>query len=63
MKKWRCMVCEHIHKGESPPDKCPVCASSKEEFVLMKREKEEDVDLKELERIETDLIVVGSGGG
>lgn len=64
MKKWRCLVCEHIHKGDSPPEKCPVCGSGKEEFVLMEDENKEDInleELEELERLETDLIVVGSG--
>lgn len=66
MKKWRCMVCEYIHEGDSPPDKCPVCGSSKEEFVLMDDEESEELeakDLEELETLETDLIVVGSGAG
>jgi rubrerythrin len=23
--KWICSVCGHIHEGEEPPEKCPVC--------------------------------------
>ena len=25
MKVWQCIVCKYIHKGESLPEKCPVC--------------------------------------
>lgn len=30
--KWRCTVCGHIHEGEEPPEKCPVCGQGKEKF-------------------------------
>lgn len=33
MKKWRCTVCNYIHTGEEPPDKCPVCGADKDKFV------------------------------
>jgi len=33
MKKWKCNVCEYVHSGDTPPDKCPVCGASKEHFV------------------------------
>ncbi|MBW2369885.1 MAG: hypothetical protein JRH15_18595 [Deltaproteobacteria bacterium] len=32
MKKWRCTVCGYIHKGDAPPDECPVCGSDKSYF-------------------------------
>ncbi len=25
MKIWQCTVCGYIHRGEAPPEKCPVC--------------------------------------
>ena len=25
MKAWQCVVCNYIHKGNTPPEKCPVC--------------------------------------
>ncbi len=25
MAKWVCSVCGHVHEGENPPEKCPVC--------------------------------------
>ena len=27
MKAWQCTVCKYIHRGETPPEKCPVCGS------------------------------------
>jgi len=33
MKKWQCTVCNYIHKGDEPPDECPVCGSDKSYFV------------------------------
>ena len=26
MKAWQCVVCNYIHKGNAPPEKCPVCS-------------------------------------
>jgi rubredoxin/uncharacterized membrane protein len=34
MKDWKCSVCGYIHKGETPPPKCPVCGSDKSKFDL-----------------------------
>ena len=25
MKVWQCSVCKYIHRGDRPPEKCPVC--------------------------------------
>ena len=33
MRKWECTVCGYIHKGEEPPDECPVCSADKSMFV------------------------------
>lgn len=35
MKQWKCMVCGFVHKGETPPDKCPVCGADKSQFILL----------------------------
>jgi len=34
-RKWKCLVCGYIHEGEEPPEKCPVCGASKNQFVLL----------------------------
>jgi nitrite reductase (NADH) large subunit len=33
-KLWKCEVCGYIHKGDAPPDQCPVCGVGKELFSL-----------------------------
>lgn len=40
MKKWKCTVCGYIHEGPEPPDICPVCGVSKDEFVEITDEEE-----------------------
>ena len=39
MKQWRCTVCDFIHKGDSPPELCPVCGSESSLFVAAGEEK------------------------
>ncbi|MCF8076216.1 MAG: rubredoxin [Desulfotignum sp.] len=33
MKAWKCTVCNYVHNGEFPPEKCPVCGADKSKFV------------------------------
>ncbi|WP_299983899.1 rubredoxin-like domain-containing protein [Desulfobacula sp.] len=33
MKEWQCSICKYIHKGETPPEKCPVCGAPASKFV------------------------------
>lgn len=67
MKTWRCTVCGHIHKGDAPPLKCPVCGASSEKFELMPEEgaqnaaRKDEEKLTEGKRYEADVLVVGSG--
>ncbi len=32
MKTWKCEVCGYVHKGESPPEFCPVCGADRDRF-------------------------------
>jgi len=32
-KKWKCVECGFVHKGEHPPDACPVCYAPGDAFV------------------------------
>ena len=32
MKEFVCKICGYIHKGEQPPEKCPVCGANKTFF-------------------------------
>ncbi len=31
--KWKCIVCDHIHEGDNPPEECPVCGVGPDQFV------------------------------
>ncbi|MBU8910904.1 MAG: rubredoxin [Desulfobacterales bacterium] len=33
MKTWQCSVCGYIHRGDKPPEKCPVCGVAASRFV------------------------------
>jgi len=33
MKKFVCGVCGHVHEGDAPPEKCPVCKAAAAKFV------------------------------
>lgn len=33
MKKFVCGVCGHVHVGDQPPEKCPICGSPASKFV------------------------------
>ena len=32
MKTWKCEVCGYVHKGEGPPEFCPVCGADRDRF-------------------------------
>ena len=32
MKKWDCVPCGYVHKGDSPPEECPVCMAPRNMF-------------------------------
>jgi rubrerythrin len=31
-KHWVCITCGHIHEGDEPPDTCPICGVTKDNF-------------------------------
>lgn len=45
-KKWKCTVCNYIHEGDEPPEKCPVCGADKSFFVEV-TDKDEAEEQKE----------------
>lgn len=36
MKKYVCSVCGHVHEGNNPPEKCPVCKQGSDKFKEVK---------------------------
>ncbi len=33
MRVWKCTICNYIHEGPAPPDKCPVCGAGPNKFI------------------------------
>jgi uncharacterized Zn finger protein (UPF0148 family) len=46
MKNWRCTVCNYIHQGDQPPEKCPVCGADKSKFEEISQEEAKQVQAK-----------------
>lgn len=40
MKQWRCKVCSYRHEGNEPPNTCPVCGASADDFELVENVEE-----------------------
>ncbi|MFH2058739.1 MAG: rubredoxin-like domain-containing protein [Pseudomonadota bacterium] len=43
MKVWQCTICKYIHKGEKPPEKCPICGVDASKFIEIN---EADIPIK-----------------
>lgn len=54
-KRWRCLVCGHIHQGVNPPDICPACGVGAENFTEMAAEDEYRNDTRD------SFVIVGGG--
>ena len=46
MKKWKCTVCGYIHKGDSPPENCPVCNAPSSKFIELVEENTAEPETK-----------------
>jgi len=33
MRRWRCTICNYVHEGDSPPEKCPISNAPASKFV------------------------------
>ncbi len=62
-KRWKCIVCGYIHKGDEPPEKCPACGADRSKFVEIdeqgteikaREEKKEEPKVEEGEVVEKD---------
>ena len=40
MKKWKCTICNYIHEGDAPPERCPICNAPASKFILLENEAE-----------------------
>lgn len=43
VKRWRCSVSGYMHTGQQPPEKCPICEATAEQFEEVEDEIEEDL--------------------
>ncbi len=57
MKVWQCSVCKYIHRGDKPPEKCPICNVPASKF------KEIDETSISQKRIEVKKTAAGSAAG
>lgn len=55
MRRWRCLVCGHIHVGAEPPAICPACGVGAENFV---RESMEDEFINDTQ---DKFVIIGGG--
>lgn len=51
---WQCGVCNYIHEGDGPPEKCPKCGAPKEKFTALD---EKRVELIERSRFGNSLLM------
>jgi nitrite reductase (NADH) large subunit len=59
-KTWVCSMCGYIHYGPEPPDECPVCGASKDQFTLSTEE--ETPPAMEIPSVTVNkAVVVGAG--
>ncbi|MCS7099971.1 MAG: hypothetical protein RMH84_02720 [Sulfolobales archaeon] len=35
MYLWKCQICNYIHEGAEPPERCPKCGAPREQFKQM----------------------------
>ncbi|BEP30042.1 FAD-dependent oxidoreductase [Helicovermis profundi] len=56
IKKWRCVVCGDIFEGEYPPEICPTCGASSEQFEEYIEEENLFVSEEEL-----NIVIIGNG--
>jgi len=52
MKKWKCSVCNYIHEGEEPPEKCPICGADRDKFVEVTENSSTSEDNTEIRPVE-----------
>jgi len=35
MRRWVCTICNYVHEGDEPPERCPVCNAPRDKFRLI----------------------------
>jgi flavorubredoxin/NADPH-dependent 2,4-dienoyl-CoA reductase/sulfur reductase-like enzyme len=56
MKLWKCVVCGQVFPGLTPPEVCPACGASKEQFVELEKD-----DLGFKSDKDEKFVIIGNG--
>ena len=54
---WRCSVCGYVHRGAEPPESCPICGASREDFEPIRQAAEASPDTVKTRSV----VVIGAG--
>lgn len=54
MKRWRCTICNYVHEGDTPPERCPICKAPASKFVLMPPT-EDEVNARRLDELAREI--------
>ena len=55
-KLWKCVICGEIFEGDLPPEICPVCGATRDQFIEIKSE-----DTTFRKESEEKFVVIGNG--
>lgn len=55
-KRWRCIVCNEVFDGDTPPEICPACGATEEQFIEVRIDK---IVFKS--DLEEEIVIVGNG--
>lgn len=58
---WRCLVCGYVHHGAEPPETCPVCGASREEFEQVQVDSASSAAPEDESSKTTRAVVIGAG--
>ena len=58
---WRCIVCGYVHRGAEPPESCPACGASREEFEPFQEDLAPSVEPRTETGKTARVVVIGAG--
>ncbi len=55
VKKWRCIICDEVFDGVEPPDVCPACGASHEQF-----EEHIEEEITYTSDLKANIVIIGN---